>query len=204
MFSRRTILSAAGASLVTGQLQAASLLPTPRQASGPFFPDKLPAQTDTDLTSIGKGQAQGQVIEIVGRVLGADGRPIAGAIVDLWQANAFGRYTHSADRNSAPLDPNFQGSGVALSDELGRYRFRTIRPGLYPGRARHVHFAISGQGIERFTTQLYFAGEPGNQNDFLYRSLGTRAGALTAAFDADKSRGNVPVGLFDIVVDASE
>jgi len=202
MLSRRTLLSgAAGTAAISTPAITVAAIPTPRQAAGPFFPDVLPPESDADLTQIGSGAAaQGEVIEVAGRVLGLDGRPISGAAVQLWQANTFGRYANTRDRSSAPLDPNFQGYGVAMSDAEGFYRFRTIRPGLYTGRTRHLHFAAQGPGFEVFTTQMYFEGEPDNGADFLYRSLGDRAGALTTRFALDAERG-VPVGTFDFVVD---
>jgi len=128
-------------------------------------------------------------------VLGADGRPVQGAAVELWQANAYGRYAHGGDRSAAPLDPNFQGYGAIRTDAEGRYRFRTIRPGAYAGRTRHLHFYATGPGFERTPLQMYFAGDAGNEADFLYRSLPTleQREAVTVGFAEGR-------GVFDIVL----
>ena len=207
MISRRNMLAgSAGIAALSVPAAARALIPTPAQTPGPFFPDRLPVESDFDLTTIGTAPpANGEVIEIVGQVLGLDGRPVSGATVELWQANAFGRYAHSRDTSAAPLDPNFQGYGAVRSDEQGRYRFRTIRPGLYTGRARHLHFYVAGPGFERIPMQMYFGGEPGNEADFLYRSLRTAEAreALTVDF-LPLNANEAPQGRFDIVVDARE
>lgn len=199
MLTRRKMLLAGAIAGLSVPAQA--LVPTPRQTTGPFYPDVLPPESDFDLvTMAGRSAATGEVIAIEGRVLGTDGRPVPGAVVELWQANAFGRYAHSRDRSDVPLDPNFQGYGVVRSDAEGRYRFRTIRPGIYPGRTRHVHFSVAGPGFEAKPMQMYFAGEQGNARDFLYASLRTPDAqtAVTANFQA--GYGVEPVGIFDIVL----
>ena len=205
MISRRKMVSiAGGAAMMSTPALSSGLVLTPRQGAGPFFPDVLPPETDTDLTMISdRGQAAGEVIEVYGQLLGLDGRAISGAAIHLWQANTHGRYAHTGDQSSAPLDPNFQGYGVAVTDNEGRYRFKTIKPGLYTGRARHIHFAATGPGFEQFTTQLYFAGDPSNEGDSLYKSLGARAGMLTTKMSPNAVRG-VMDGQFDIVVDTRE
>ena len=196
MISRRqTLLGIAAGGLAGGP--AAALVPTPPQTAGPFYPDVMPRESDADLVTMTGGlPAAGEVIVVEGRVLGADGRPVPGAALELWQANAYGRYAHGGDRSAAPLDPNFQGYGAVRTDADGRYRFRTIRPGLYAGRTRHLHFYVGGPGFERRPLQMYFAGEPGNADDFLWRSLGTpeRQEAVTVVF-GDEGRGT-----FDIVL----
>jgi protocatechuate 3,4-dioxygenase beta subunit len=148
-------------------------VPTPEQGRGPFYPDVLPADMDGDLTVIkGKaGKAQGQVVYVLGRVLDLEGRPIPGVRVEIWQANTFGRYTHPNDRNPAPLDPNFEGYGQVVTDLEGRYRFKTIKPASYPTgagwvRPPHIHFQVT-TGTKRLVTQMYFPGEPLNENDSL-------------------------------------
>lgn len=195
MISRRGLMmGAASTGLVAGP--AAALVPTPSQVAGPFYPDVLPIESDGDLTVMaGREPAIGEAITVEGRVLGADGRAVPGATVELWQANAFGRYAHQGDRSDVPLDPNFQGYGTVRADEAGRYRFRTIRPGPYAGRTRHLHFYATGPGFERTPFQMYFADDPGNEIDFLYRSLPGPAlrDAVTVTFAYGR-------GTFDIVL----
>jgi protocatechuate 3,4-dioxygenase, beta subunit len=148
--------------------------PTPPQSEGPFFPRELPLDRDGDLTRVA-GQsavARGDVTELTGTVTDASGRPQAGILVEIWQVNAFGRYHHPRDnRGDRPLDPGFQGYGQAMTDAGGRYRFRTIRPVTYPGRAPHIHVALSGGGSRRLTTQLYVAGAPENERDGLLNAI---------------------------------
>lgn len=201
MISRRqTILGLTTAVAATGP--ALALTPTPNQTTGPFYPDVLPRESDADLVRIGGGPAAiGEEIEVTGRVLGLDGRPVANGFVELWQANTYGRYSHSRDTSDAPLDPNFQGYGVVRTDAEGRYRFRTIKPGEYPGRTRHLHFRIGGPGFEPLPTQMYFAGDPGNPRDFLWnriRDPRAREG-VTVAFGTDAGTA-IPSGRFDIVL----
>ena len=181
---------------------AMALTRTPAQSTGPFYPDVLPSESDADLVRIGNGvAASGEEIELTGRLLGLDGRPIRGGFVELWQANAFGRYANSRDTSSAPLDPNFQGYGIVRTDEQGRYRFRTIRPGEYTGRSRHLHFRVGGPGIEALPTQMYFAGDPGNERDFLWNAIRDPKArdSVTIAFAPSENTG-VSTGNFDIVV----
>jgi protocatechuate 3,4-dioxygenase beta subunit len=146
--------------------------PTPAMTEGPFYPDVLPADRDADLVTVAgrPGKASGRVLYVSGRVLDARGRPIPNARIELWQADTHGRYIHSADTGSAPLDPNFQGYALLASDAEGRYRIRTIQPGPYPGRTRHLHFNFAG-GNTKLTTQMFFEGEKENDRDGVYRSL---------------------------------
>ena len=160
---RRCLLAAAAALLAARP--AAALVPTPRQTEGPFYPESFPLDSDSDLVQVaGQGErAKGTILYISGRVLDASGRAIADARVEIWQADHQGRYHHPRDRAGA--DPAFQGYGRAESDGNGTYRFRTIRPVPYTGRTQHIHFALAGPGFERFVTQMYVAGEPGNARD---------------------------------------
>lgn len=201
MITRRNTLLGVAAS-VAATSPALALTRTPRQTTGPFYPDVLPSESDADLVRIGTGPAAlGEEIEVTGRLLGLDGRPIADGFVELWQANANGRYANSRDTSSAPLDPNFQGYGIVRTDAQGRYRFRTIKPGLYPGRTRHLHFRIGGPGFEAMPTQMYFADEPGNARDFLWNRIRDPKArdSVTVAF-ASSGEGIAPTGQFDIVV----
>ncbi len=203
MISRRqTVLGLAAATGIASP--ALALTRTPRQTTGPFYPDVLPSESDADLVRIGSGPAAfGEEIEITGRLLGSDGRPISGGFVELWQANAYGRYSHSRDTSNAPLDPNFQGHGIVRTDDLGRYRFRTIKPGEYTGRTRHLHFQVGGPGFETLPTQMYFAGDPGNERDFLWTAIRDPLAreALTVPF-VREAGSSVDVGIFDIVLGA--
>ena len=152
---------------------------TPDQILGPFYPLEKPLDRDADLTTIkGRtGRAKGQFIHLMGRVLNVHGHPVVGARVEIWQANAQGRYTHPDDTRPVPLDPNFHGYGVQVTDKQGRYRFKTIKPGAYPAadgswtRAPHIHFDVTGRA-NQFVTQMYFKGEPLNNTDRFLQSAG--------------------------------
>ena len=144
---------------------------TPPQILGPFYPVKDRPDLTADLAcpSGGAIEAQGQVIHISGRVLTQSGEPVSYARIDIWQANAAGKYRHPSDINPAPLDPNFKGFARITTDESGRYSFRTIKPGRYPTaggdiRPPHIHLTVEGR-FDRLVTQLYFAGEVENQTD---------------------------------------
>lgn len=151
----------------------ALLVATPPNALGPFYPPNKPADTDADLTQV-EGHAKrasGTPLYVTGRVLDTQGRPLPRAELELWQANAFGRYIHPADSaSSGPLDPDFQGYGRLAADNEGRFRIKTIKPPPYSGRTPHIHFNVAA-GPTRLTTQMFFEGEPGNERDGLYRYL---------------------------------
>lgn len=157
--------------------QQRGLARTEDQVLGPFYPVEKPLDRDADLTLVRnrRGAAQGQVIHLGGRVVDVNGRPLPGIKVEIWQANTHGRYAHTNDTNTAPLDPNFQGYGVVVTDQGGRYRFKTIKPGAYPTgigdwmRPPHVHFDVTGRH-EALVTQMYFPGEPLNAKDQLLQS----------------------------------
>ena len=149
-----------------------------RDPFAPCPPAPVVAAAESDLTRIGPGrpQARGETIAIAGRILDEDLRPVRRTLVEVWGANAHGRYSHVADaiRNDAPLDPNFYGFGRLVTDEDGRYRVRTIKPGAYIARRDiswwrppHVHFSVVGSGV-RLVTQMYFPGEPLNETDFIF------------------------------------
>jgi protocatechuate 3,4-dioxygenase beta subunit len=128
------------------------LEPTPQEIVGPFYPIAKPADSDADLTLLAdrKSRAAGQIIEISGRVVDLAGRPVPRAALEIWQANAAGRYAHPSDDNPAPLDPNFQGYARLATDSAGEYRIVMVKPGAYPGgrrgmRTPHVHFDLSGR-----------------------------------------------------------
>jgi protocatechuate 3,4-dioxygenase beta subunit len=150
---------------------------TPDQILGPFYPVAKTPDPAGDLTHLpGRaGRAEGQVLNVTGRVLNIKGEPVRGAKLEVWQANTHGRYTHPADANPAPLDANFEGFAVLKSDAEGRYKFKTIKPGSYPVgpgivRPPHIHFRLSGHDDE-LVTQLYFDGEPLNERDQFLQSV---------------------------------
>jgi protocatechuate 3,4-dioxygenase beta subunit len=140
--------------------QPAPLTPTPSQTEGPFYPRTMPADRDADLTQVvgRNAAAQGTRLYFAGRVLARDGRPQAGATVELWQCDAFGRYHHAGD-DGEPRDDNFQGYGVTAADAEGRYAFKTIRPVTYGGRPPHLHLKVRAAGARVLTTQVYIKGD---------------------------------------------
>ena len=162
---RRMVLGTLAA--VAGSPLAAlsqSILQTPSQTEGPFYPARLPADQDNDLVVVkgARGIAKGEITHLQGRVLDANGRPLQGVRVEIWQCDANGHYHHPADRASADADPNFQGFGHYVTDTDGSYGFRTIKPVPYPGRTPHVHFKLRLRDAPEFITQMYVAGHPGN------------------------------------------
>jgi protocatechuate 3,4-dioxygenase, beta subunit len=171
--SRRLILAqlgAAGTLVAGGHAQTPQLPVTPDQTEGPFFPDDPPAEHDADLTRLaGKTQrAAGQIVEVRVRLTHRDGRPLRGARIEMWQANAAGRYDHPGDSNAAALDPNFQGYARLASDADGMVRLKTVKPGAYPAQRRmrtpHLHWMFATRG-RNLTTQMYFPGEALNEED---------------------------------------
>jgi len=179
--NRRAILQTAlGLGAAVACRGALALQPTPAQTRGPFYPVTRPLEADADLTRLAghAERAEGRVVHLMGRVLDAAGRPVAGAKVELWQANARGRYAHPRDVNAAPLDPNFQGFGSQSTDADGQFRFKTVKPAAYPVnpmnpravRTPHIHFAFES-GAATLVTQLYFPGERHNDSDGIYGGL---------------------------------
>jgi len=211
MIPRRRMLevlvACTAGSSIWSKANAAALPPTPRQTAGPFYPSAFPADSDNDLVQIAghTGTAKGTVIHITGRVLDPAGRGISGARVEIWQCDADGRYHYVNDeRADQPLDENFQGYGQMMTDGAGGYRFRTIRPVPYPGRTPHVHFAVSGAGLPRFTTQMYVAGEPLNERDSVLmavRDPAARARLTVPLQPAPEIETGALAGTFDIVLD---
>ena len=149
------------------------------EITGPVFGGDDLKPADNDLTRQHKGEPIGERIIVSGRVLDENGRPMPHTLVEVWQANAAGRYPHKVDQHDAPVDPNFSGAGRALTDADGRYRFITIRPGEYPWRNRynawrpaHIHFSLFGQAfLTRLVTQMYFPGDPLLPYDPMYMSI---------------------------------
>ena len=204
-FTRRIALQAALGGLsfsVTAGLAAT----TPTQTAGPFFPKHDQPDKDFDLTRI-EGHAHpahGEVIVVWGRVLDEQGQPVAGALVDAWQANMHGRYAHEADTSTAPLDPDFQGWARLRTDVDGRFRVRTIKPGAYPveanwSRPPHIHFKVARRGFHELTTQMYFAGDALKDIDRLLLAVPKAdRPKLVVAFTAGADGGKA--GTFEIVL----
>lgn len=145
---------------------------TPPQMLGPFYPTDWSGDTDWDLVRVTgeAAQAQGTVTHLRGRLLAADGTPLAGARVEIWQCDARGIYRHPRDRE-AQRDMGFQGRGRVTTGPDGRFAFRTVRPVVYPGRTPHIHVLAAAPGRPALVTQLYVADEPGNRRDRLFNSL---------------------------------
>jgi protocatechuate 3,4-dioxygenase, beta subunit len=161
---------------------ARPLAPIPEELhalEGPVFGEDGVEGSDGDLTQQHAGEPLGERIIVHGRLLGDDGRPIRHALIEVWQANAAGRYLHDVDRHPAPLDPNFSGAGRVLTDAAGRYRFTTVKPGAYPWRNHpnawrpaHIHFSIFGRMFtQRLVTQMYFPGDPLFEYDPIFNSV---------------------------------
>ncbi len=172
ILSRRGLLVGAGAGLLPlSSAFAADQTPTPRQTEGPFYPTGFPADMDNDLVQV-RGQqarAMGVVLHLEGRVIGVDGRPLAGTLVEIWQCDAQGVYDHPRQPGRERRDTAFQGYGRLMADAEGRYSFRTLKPVAYPGRTPHIHLkAATGDG-RRLTSQFYVAGEPQNERDGIFR-----------------------------------
>jgi protocatechuate 3,4-dioxygenase beta subunit len=157
---------------------------TPAQTEGPYYPVELPADSDFDLLRNGTSNySRGQAAWVEGTLRDVDGRPMRGAIVEIWQCDEAGHYHHPGDGSRA--DPAFQGFGRVVTGADGAWRFRTIRPAPYSGRTPHIHFKVKLGSRELLTTQMYVAGDPNNERDYLWRSLEPDArAALTRTFAA--------------------
>lgn len=178
--SRRLFLGSAAVGVVGAAaffapgVFAEQLAQTPTQVEGPFYPDRLPLDTDNDLLIINDSitPAVGSVTHLSGRILDKRGDPIRNATVEIWQVDNNAAYLHSKSDNYPRRDRNFQGFGRFVTSSTGEYYFRTIKPVVYPGRqAPHIHFAVKMKGRDRFTTQCYIKGHPGNEVDFVIKSI---------------------------------
>jgi protocatechuate 3,4-dioxygenase, beta subunit len=203
--TRRYFLGALGlgaaAFLVPGAF-AEELTKTPPQTEGPFYPNKLPLDTDNDLLVINDSitPAVGEITHLSGKILDAKGNPLRNAVVEIWQCDNKGVYIHTGDSDKRERDKNFQGFGRFTTSSTGEYYFRTIKPVPYPGRCPHIHFKVKKGGKELLTTQCYIKGETSNERDGIYKAVrdakqrdaitidfakmkDSKIGELTAKFD---------------------
>jgi protocatechuate 3,4-dioxygenase beta subunit len=187
--------------------------PSVSELTGPVFgPDAVrPEDADLSRNASTGGEALGQRIHVTGRLLEEDGRPIPNALIEVWQANAAGRYLHKRDQHDAPLDPNFIGGGRVLTDAIGEYRFTSIHPGAYPWRNHynawrpsHIHFSIFGSMFaSRLVTQMYFPGDPLLPLDPIFNSVPSEHGRalMIARYAHDVTEPDTALGYrFDIVL----
>jgi len=186
--SRRVFLQGLGLSsaawLVPGVF-AEELFRTPAQTEGPFYPDKLPLDTDNDLIVINDAltPAVGEITYLSGKILDARGNPLRNALVEIWQCDNNGAYLHSGTTNADKRDKNFQGFGRFLTGSSGEYLFRTIKPVPYPGRTPHIHVKVKHQGRDVLTTQCYIQGHPGNPRDGIWQRLGDEQAKRAVTID---------------------
>jgi protocatechuate 3,4-dioxygenase, beta subunit len=188
------------------------LLPrTLSELTGPVYGEDAVEAHDADLTRQHDGEPLGERIVVTGRVLEPDGRPLRQQLVEIWQANAAGRYVHQLDRHPAPLDPNFTGAGRCVTDGEGRYEFVTVKPGAYPWknhpnawRPAHIHFSVFGRAFtQRLVTQMYFPGDPLFEFDPIFQSVRDPKARerLIAAFDLATTQPEWALGYrWDIVL----
>jgi protocatechuate 3,4-dioxygenase beta subunit len=199
-----TLALSAGAFTVRGAF-AEQLARTVAQTEGPFYPDRLPLDTDNDLIVLNNGltPAVGEITHLSGRILDDTGAPLRNAIVEIWQCDHEGVYLHSADASRKPGDRNFQGFGRFLTDSSGAYYFRTIKPVPYPGRTPHIHFKVKQGGRDLLTTQCYVKGHPGNAQDGIWKSVTDPRARESITIDFSAAPGSATGELaakFDIVV----
>ncbi len=187
------------------------MAPGPLETIGPLLGDGRVQPADHDLTRQAQGDPIGSRMNVSGRILDASGRPVRGQLVEMWQANAAGRYHHRWDQHPAPIDPNFRGAGRCLTDDDGRYRFVTVVPGSYPWgnhpnawRPAHLHFSVFGTAFtERLVTQMYFPGDPLLAHDPIFHGVRDPEARqrMIATFDWSTTEENFALGYhFDIVV----
>lgn len=175
IFTRRSFIGKLGLGTLayTTPGAFAELIQTPRQAEGPFYPDKLPLDTDNDLIIVNDKltPAVGQITHLHGRVLDIKGNPVRNALVEIWQVDNNAAYIHTQDPHNKKRDNNFQGFGRFLTGTKGEYYFRTIKPVAYTGRTPHIHVAVKLKGKKKLITQCYVKGHPNNAKDGLVRRI---------------------------------
>jgi len=210
--SRRHFIGglAAGAAMFTtrglfAEAVAESLSITPRLTEGPFYPDKLPLDTDNDLIIVNDSTtpALGEITHLTGRILTAAGTPVRNAFLEIWQVDNKGVYLNTNDSGHRDRDKNFQGYGRFLTDSKGQYYFRTIKPVPYTGRTAHIHFGVSRNGRRIYTTQLFIKGNPENDRDGVFNGIRDRAAKDSVLVDfkpvEDSKIGELAAN-FDIVM----
>jgi protocatechuate 3,4-dioxygenase beta subunit len=198
-------LALGAAAFTTRGAFADELQRTPAQTEGPFYPNKLPLDTDNDLLIVNDGitPAVGEVTHLSGRIVDARGNLVRNALVEIWQVDGKGVYIHTGDSRRPNRDANFQGFGRFLTGSSGEYYFRTIKPVPYPGRTPHIHFKIKKAEKELLTTQCYIKGEPRNERDFIYmdiRDPKARAAVTIDFAPLKESRIGELAARFDIVL----
>ncbi len=183
--------------------------------TGPAYGRGPVGELDNDLTRQHQGEPLGERIIVTGRVLDGDGRPVRNSLIEIWQANAAGRYIHQVDQHPAPLDPNFSGAGRCLTDDEGRYRFVTVKPGAYPWknhynawRPAHIHFSLFGPAFRsRLITQMYFPGDPLFGQDPIFQAVRDPKAQqrLISTFDLETTEPEWALGYkFDIVLEGRD
>jgi protocatechuate 3,4-dioxygenase, beta subunit len=189
-----------------GRSFAEELTITPHMTEGPFYPDKLPLDTDNDLLVINDSitAAVGEITHLTGKILNAQGKPLRNAFVEIWQLDNQGIYLHSGDtRQREKRDTNFQGYGRFLTNAKGEYYFRTIKPVPYPGRTPHIHVAVSRNGKRIYTTQLFIKDHELNQRDGIYNSIRNEQARNSVSIDfiklPDSKLGELAAN-FDVVM----
>lgn len=178
------------AAFTTPGLFAEELMRTPRMTEGPFYPDKLPLDTDNDLLLINESitLGVGEITHLSGRILNTNGTPMCNAVVEIWQCDSSGAYIHAGSKNKTKQNLNFQGFGRFTTSSTGEYYFRTIKPVAYAGRTPHIHFGIYHRGKRVLTTQMLIRDEPQNKKDGLFRKFTDQKDrdAMTAVFKPTK------------------
>ena len=208
LIDRRQFLSTSllsAACFATVGAYAEMLTQTPKQSEGPFYPDRLPLDTDNDLLILNDNltPALGEVTYLSGRILDAKGAPLRGVEVEIWQCDQHGAYLHSLTGNADKRDKNFQGFGRFLTGSKGEYLFRTIKPVTYPGRAPHIHYKIKSKGKDLLVTQCYVQGDARNANDMVIKGIKdekARAAVQVPFVPIKNSKVGVLSAQFDIVL----
>jgi len=208
LISRRSLVLGSAASAAWFTVRGAfaeDLVRTPAQMEGPFYPDKLPLDTDNDLIVINDTltPSVGEITWLSGRILGSGGQPLRNAVVEIWQCDNNGAYLHSGTTNAERRDKNFQGFGRFLTGSTGEYLFRTIKPVPYPGRTPHIHFQVKVKGQEPFTTQCYIKDHPGNARDGILNSIRdprAKASILVDFVPLKESKAGELAAKFDLVL----
>ncbi|MDX2036206.1 MAG: protocatechuate 3,4-dioxygenase [Isosphaeraceae bacterium] len=206
--NRRIFISRLAMGAAAWQVRGAfadELTRTPAQTEGPFYPNKLPLDTDNDLLVINDSitPAVGEITHLTGRILDAKGDPIRNAVVEIWQCDGGGSYLHTSDTNTANKDKHFQGFGRFTTSSKGEYYFRTIKPVPYPGRTPHIHYKIYKGGKELLTTQCYIKDHPGNPRDGVFRGIRDEKARASVCVDftpIEKSKLGELAANFDVVI----